>query len=287
MLYIYYISISVFCVLIYVLLLKITQKVDTQKATKKQLRNQVNFVITTPESNFADDNMNQFTKETLEKIRLLEVNPSKKESFINNIKYQASYVYDNKPMNRFLILILKTMACIMGGLYFMGAHWIVVLALGGIASPLISKILLTHLFDNKISSFLDNFGYAMDMIVRGTRTGLAIHDCFKQIVKDANPIVAEQFLGINDDYKLGMTTETVMERFMHRLPLKEVQFFCLSIIIQNKTGGNLAEIIEGLSKILRNRKTLLVKIQTLSSEAKSSAIIMGCMPLGVMGGLAL
>ncbi|MFT6213138.1 MAG: hypothetical protein ACJARD_001271 [Alphaproteobacteria bacterium] len=83
MLYIYYISISVFCVLIYVLLLKITQKVDTQKATKKQLRNQVNFVITTPESNFADDNMNQFTKKTLEKIRLLEVNPSKKESFIN------------------------------------------------------------------------------------------------------------------------------------------------------------------------------------------------------------
>jgi tight adherence protein B len=122
----------------------------------------------------------------------------------------------------------------------------------------------------------------MDIIVRGLRAGLSSNHCFIQIVNDSDPVVSEQFLALVDDYKLGMTTEQVMNRFMKRMPLKEVSFFCLSVMIQSKTGGNLAEIIHNLSKILRNRKSILLKIQTLSSEAKSSAMIMGCLPIAIV-----
>jgi tight adherence protein B len=123
--------------------------------------------------------------------------------------------------------------------------------------------------------------------VRGVRTGLSINDCLKQIVNDSEHVVAEQFLVILDDFKIGLNTEQAMERFMKRMPMKEVYFFGLSIIIQVKTGGNLAEIIDNLSKVLKNRKSLLLKIKTLSSEAKTSAIIMGSLPLFIMGILSM
>jgi tight adherence protein B len=197
------------------------------------------------------------------------------------------YLYGTHSMKKFIILVFKVAVCILGFFYFAGFGFSFGLIASLFLSIPVSKFLLKRLFDKKIALFLDNFVYAMDIIVRGTRTGLAVHDCFKQIVKDTNIVVGEQFLAINSDFKIGMSMEQAMERFMVRMPLKEVQFFCLSLIIQSKTGGNLSDIIEGLGKLLRGRKSLLVKIQTLSSEAKSSAIIMSCMPFALLGLLTL
>ncbi|MFN9543714.1 MAG: type II secretion system F family protein, partial [Alphaproteobacteria bacterium] len=78
--------------------------------------------------------------------------------------------------------------------------------------------------------------------------------------------------------KVGVTLEEGLKRMYQRMPLAEVNFFQIVLVIQQKTGGNLAEALSNLSAVLRDRKRLQGKIQALSSEAKASAGIIGSLP---------
>gem|GEM_PF-7124764 len=256
-----------------------TAKVNLRKASQ-------NVVLLEDTLSLIDDSdTNDMKKEILEKIRALE--KSNHRSLINKIQYQASYIYQNNPRKNLLLLFTKSIVATSFIVFLFDLGIIITLLSGFIVGSLAALYLLKRLFDIRISSFLDNFVYALDIIVRGTRTGLSVHDSFKQIIKDTDLVVAEQFVTITDDLSLGMSTEKAMERFMERMPLREVQFFCMSLIIQNKIGGNISNIISTLSDLLRNRKTLMVKIQTLSSEAKTSAIIMSIMPVFLLGVLSV
>jgi tight adherence protein B len=74
-----------------------------------------------------------------------------------------------------------------------------------------------------------------------------------------------------------------MTRMYDHMPLPEVNFFAIVLIIQQKTGGNLSESLGNLSAVLRSRKLMKEKVKALSAEAKASAMIIGALPLLVMG----
>ena len=78
-----------------------------------------------------------------------------------------------------------------------------------------------------------------------------------------------------------------MRRGLERIPTSEYKFFAIVMQIQQQTGGNLAETLANLSEVLRERKKMKDKVQALSSEAKSSAMIIGALPFFVMGMIAL
>jgi tight adherence protein B len=102
---------------------------------------------------------------------------------------------------------------------------------------------------------------------------------------DAQSPVKEEFKLIMDDQTLGMPLADAAERLPERIPLAEARFFATVIAIQNRTGGNLSEALSNLSKVLRERQKMKQKIKALASEAKASAIIIGIMPIFVMGAL--
>jgi tight adherence protein B len=85
---------------------------------------------------------------------------------------------------------------------------------------------------------------------------------------------------------MGLTLEDCLNRMVARVPTNESRFFAIVLITQQTTGGNLAETLAKLSGILRDRKKMRDKIRALSSEAKSSAGIIGSMPFAVGGVLA-
>src|SRR3990172_3187198 len=72
-----------------------------------------------------------------------------------------------------------------------------------------------------------------------------------------------------------------------RIPLAEVNFLSIVLMIQSKTGGNLAEALSNLSKVLRDRKKMKAKIKSVSQEAKASAAIIGSLPFAIMGGMTV
>ncbi len=141
---------------------------------------------------------------------------------------------------------------------------------------------LNFVIGRRQKKFTSNFADAMDIIVRGVRTGLPLGDCLKIIAHESPEPLAGEFRRVVEGEAVGVPLETCLERMYERMPVPEVNFFSTVLNIQRTTGGNLGESLGNLSKVLRGRKLLREKIKALSAEAKMSAIIIGCLPIVVM-----
>jgi tight adherence protein B len=147
--------------------------------------------------------------------------------------------------------------------------------------------IVKHLATKRQKAFTLRFADAVDIIVRGIRSGLPVAECLNIIGREMAEPVGLEFRLIVEGQKLGLTLEEVMTRALIRMPTPELKFFAIVLSIQQQTGGNLADTLSKLSEVLRGRKKLKDKIQSLSSEAKSSAGIIGALPFMVSGLLYL
>jgi tight adherence protein B len=130
--------------------------------------------------------------------------------------------------------------------------------------------------------FLNEFANAIDVIVRGIKAGLPLGDCIRMIATETDEPVRGEFRKIVDAQSVGMSIADAVAKMPDRIPLPEANFFAIVIAIQQKAGGNLAEALANLSKVLRERRQMKGKIKAMSMEAKASAVIIGILPLAVM-----
>ena len=130
--------------------------------------------------------------------------------------------------------------------------------------------------------FVSEFANAIDIIVRGVKSGYPINECLQIIAQESPSPINEEFHQLTEGIRLGMSLEQVLDRMYERMPLPDVRYFEIVLLIQQQTGGNLAEALGNLSSVLRSRKMLQGKIQALAAEAKASAIIIGSLPIVVM-----
>ena len=147
-------------------------------------------------------------------------------------------------------------------------------------------VILPHFFVNwkrkkRFLKFTNEFPNAVDVIVRGVKAGLPLVDCLKVIANEAQQPVAGEFQQVVEDQTLGMPLADAVSRLPERIPLAEANFFAIVVAIQSKSGGSLSEALSNLSKVLRDRKKMAGKIRAMSAEAKSSAGIIGSLPLVV------
>jgi tight adherence protein B len=134
----------------------------------------------------------------------------------------------------------------------------------------------------RTKKFTEAFSDATDIIVRGIKSGLPVHDCLKIIGKECPEPLAGEFRMLTENVGMGMPMADALERMYERMPTNELRFFAIVLSIQAKTGGNLAEALGNLSTVLRARKLMGEKIKALSAEAVASAFIIGCLPPGVV-----
>ena len=146
---------------------------------------------------------------------------------------------------------------------------------------------LFYLTKRRVNKFTKEFANAVDIIVRGIKSGLPVSECLKIIATESPEPVAGLFLEIVESQNLGLTLEVSLERAQEQIKTPELQFFTIVLIIQGQTGGNLADTLANLSGILRDRKKMADKVKSLSSEAKSSAGIIGSLPFLMTGLLYL
>ncbi len=158
------------------------------------------------------------------------------------------------------------------------------LLVGGIGMP---RWLINFFRDRRQKKFTHEFSNAIDVIVRGVKSGLPVNECLQIISREAPVPVNEEFHMLTEGIRVGMTLEHSLDRMYKRMPLQEVRFFSIVLLIQQKTGGNLAEALSNLATVLRNRKLMAGKIKALSAEAKASAMIIGSLPFLVMGAVKL
>jgi len=135
----------------------------------------------------------------------------------------------------------------------------------------------------RTKAFTEAFADAIDVIVRGIKSGLPVHDCLRIISHESPAPLGPEFQRLVENLAVGLTMDQAMEQMYERMPTSELRFFSIVLAIQQKTGGNLAEALGNLSAVLRARKLMREKIKALSSEAKASAMIIGSLPPGVVG----
>ena len=133
----------------------------------------------------------------------------------------------------------------------------------------------------RMKKFTEEFPNAMDILVRGIKSGLPVNDGIKIIAKECHVPLGPEFQRLVENVGVGMSIEGALEKMSERIPSPELRFFTIVIAIQAKTGGNLAEALNNLSSVLRARKMMREKIKALSSEAIASASIIGVLPPGV------
>jgi len=156
--------------------------------------------------------------------------------------------------------------------------------IGGFGAP---RWYINFSRERRQKKFTSEFSNAIDVIVRGVKSGLPVNECLKIIAAEAPKPVNEEFYQLVEGIRVGLSLEQSMERMYERMPLQEVSFFSIVLMIQQKTGGNLAEALGNLANVLRGRKLMEGKIKALSSEAKASAMIIGALPFLVMGAVQL
>ncbi len=142
--------------------------------------------------------------------------------------------------------------------------------------------IIGFLAKRRTKQFTAVFADAIDIIVRGIRSGLPVGDCLKIIARESPAPLSPEFNRLVENLALGVTMEQGLEKMYERMPTSELRFFTIVLAIQSKTGGNLAEALANLSTVLRARKLMREKIKALSSEATASAFIIGSMPPAVM-----
>lgn len=193
---------------------------------------------------------------------------------------------ETTPKNFFLIsaatsITLAFLALVSGFSIF------VVIAAAFVGALGLPRWVLSFLITRRQKAFLEEFANAIDVIVRGVKSGLPLNDCLRIISTEAAEPVRTEFRDLVEGQKVGISLDQGLGKVYERMPLAEVNFFQIVLAIQQKSGGNLAEALGNLSKVLRERKKMRAKIQAVSQEAKSSAAIIGALPPGVMGVLYL
>jgi len=160
------------------------------------------------------------------------------------------------------------------------AAMVAVIGAGGLP-----RLLLERLRRRRIGKFIANFPNAIDIIVRGVKSGLPLGDTIRIAATESTEPVRSEFAKVVESLSLGLTLPEAIERMAQRIPVAETNFFSIVISIQGQAGGNLSEAIGNLSRVLRERKKMKGKIGAMSMEAKASAAIIGAVPFLVVGAL--
>ncbi|MEM7636702.1 MAG: type II secretion system F family protein, partial [Pseudomonadota bacterium] len=175
-------------------------------------------------------------------------------------------------------------ASVIVGVFFFVGSFIVgvpiyISAIAAVVGALgLPRWLLGYLAKRRRETFLREFADAIDVMVRGIKAGLPVSDALKVIAKETPAPVGPEFMDVVEGQRVGITIDQGLERMYERMPLAEVNFLAIVMAIQAKTGGNLAEALGNLSRVLRDRKKMKQKIQSVSQEAKASAAIIGALP---------
>ncbi len=135
--------------------------------------------------------------------------------------------------------------------------------------------------------FTKHFANAVDVIVRGVRSGLPVNECLRIIARETPEPVCTEFDQLVEGIKVGRPLEEVMERGLRRIPTMEYRFFAIVLAIQQQTGSNLAETLSGLSSVLRERKKMADTVRSITSEARTTAMIIGSLPFCMAGIMTL
>jgi tight adherence protein B len=159
-----------------------------------------------------------------------------------------------------------------------GMPMLLAILVGLLAGLGLPHYVVSKLIKRRVAAFNSRFPDALELMVRGLRSGLPISETMGVVADELPGPIAEEFRSVSDKMKIGRTMEAALQEAADRMGTAEFQFFVITLAIQRETGGNLAETLANLADVLRKRAQMKLKIKAMSSESKASAWIVGALP---------
>ncbi|WP_420607803.1 type II secretion system F family protein [Novosphingopyxis sp.] len=207
----------------------------------------------------------------------------KGSSRIDKLILRLQQTGKNITLQKYLLVCGALFAATFLLLMLRGAPAFLSLFLGVIAGLGAPHFVIGRMIKKRITKFTTNFPDALELLVRGLKSGLPIGETLTVVAKEIPGPVGEEFKLVTEKMRIGHTMEDALQDVASRLGTAEFQFFVITLAIQRETGGNLAETLGNLADVLRKRAQMKLKIRAMSSESKASAYIVGSLPFFVFG----
>lgn len=147
----------------------------------------------------------------------------------------------------------------------------------GIVMPLIA---INFLAARRMKLFETQFPVALDIFVRGLRAGYPVTGALDLLVTETPDPIASEFGLVVAELNYGYSLRDALANLAERVQTPDMSMFVVSVAIQSETGGNLAEILDGLSRVIRERASMVLKVRALASEGKMTGLLLSILPVG-------
>jgi tight adherence protein B len=150
--------------------------------------------------------------------------------------------------------------------------------LAGVAVGSLPIVYLLYRRRKRLNTFQTQFPDALDTVTRAIRAGNALSGAIRVVAEDMPDPVGEEFRRVDEEIRLGMDPGEALFRLQKRVPVEDMGFFCTAIRIQRGVGGNLAEVLDRLAEVIRERFKILSYARVLSAQHRYAAICIGLSP---------
>jgi len=179
----------------------------------------------------------------------------------------ATFLLLSMSLALFAYLVLQT---------FVGL--LAVSALGGIVAGMLPLVYVRRAREKRMLKFEEQFPEAIDLVARALRAGHALPTGLGMVADEMPPPVGTEFRILFDEQNFGLTLTDAMRNFGARVPVLDARFFVTAVLTQRETGGNLAEVLDNLSSVIRDRFKVKRQVRVISAHGRITGWILAGLP---------
>jgi tight adherence protein B len=165
-------------------------------------------------------------------------------------------------------------------------HNLLALFLGGLGAVVPYLVVLIKM-NRRMALFSEQFPDAIDMITNALRAGFAMNGAIQMVAEESPEPVGTEFKILFEEQKLGLDLKQALLNFGNRMDNTDVPIFVTAVLIQRDTGGNLAEVLENIAYVIRDRYRILGEVRTFTTQGRLSGLILGLLPVIMAGVLSI
>ncbi|MFN3747903.1 MAG: type II secretion system F family protein [Sphingorhabdus sp.] len=229
-------------------------------------------------SDSVDAKLEQQMRKAVAARRPVTFTEGTKMSPIDRLRLRLQQTGKKWALNQYLYTMGGIFVATIGILSIRGAPLALAFGVASFLALAIPHFAVSFLIRKRINDFTSKFPEAIELLVRGLKSGLPVAETLTVVAREIPGPVGEEFKMVTEKIKIGKTMEDALQDTAERLGTPEFQFFVITLAIQRETGGNLAETLSNLADVLRKRAQMKLKIRAMSSESKASAYIVGSLP---------
>ncbi|MCC6479091.1 type II secretion system F family protein [Sphingorhabdus sp.] len=232
-------------------------------------------------SDSVDVKLEQQMRKAVAARKPLSFNAEDKMSITDRLRLRLQQTGKGWTLSQYLYVMVGIFVIAFAALLLRGAPMTLGLGLSMFLALALPHFAVGYLIKKRITNFTSKFPEAIELLVRGLKSGLPVGETLGVVAREIPGPVGEEFKLVTEKIKIGKTMEDALQDTADRLGTPEFQFFVITLAIQRETGGNLAETLSNLADVLRKRAQMKLKIRAMSSESKASAYIVGSLPFVV------